>query len=407
MAKTDKAVRLMKAVKVAGRWRWCRLASDAKGRSQPDVVLVNGHRQTHRDGRYAVFWKESGKNCSEPAGKDFAEAQATLRRRKARLNAQLAGVKIPEEPSEKDRIRLEDAAYDFLTEVKTQRKPKTYSAHRGMLNDFLASCGKTYLDQIERRDLIEFVAYLKRERKLEDRTIYNKFALLISFLKANGIRGLVTKKDWPKYTQKDVEVYEAAELVRLFGQCDDAQRLRYQFFLSSAGREQEVVFTAWPDLDVRNGLWHVKAKPDHGFKPKDYEERTVPLPDELVQQLKRRRKHDPNGYFVFSNAQGKPDGHMLRTLKEIALAAGLNCGHCKNAEGLTCKRHPVCERWYLHKFRATTATNWLQNGVDIKTVQSWLGHSDMESTLRYLKAAAARAPIVRDKVNATFAGLTK
>ena len=31
--------------------------------------------------------------------------------------------------------------------------------------------------------------------------------------------------------------------------------------------------------------------------------------------------------------------------------------------------------------------------------------SDMESTLRYLKAASARKPIVREKVNAAFAGM--
>jgi integrase/recombinase XerD len=97
---------------------------------------------------------------------------------------------------------------------------------------------------------------------------------------------------------------------------------------------------------------------------------------------------------------------MLRTLKQLALEAGLNCGHCRNANGLSCKKGPVCEHWYLHKFRATAATNWLQNDVDIKTVQAWLGHSDMESTLRYLKAASARKPIVREKVNAAFAGLT-
>jgi len=51
----------------------------------------------------------------------------------------------------------------------------------------------------------------------------------------------------------------------------------------------------------------------------------------------------------------------------------------------------------------SAATNWLPNDVDIKTVQSWLGHSAMEATLRYLKAASARKLIVRDKVNFTFA----
>ncbi len=49
-------------------------------------------------------------------------------------------------------------------------------------------------------------------------------------------------------------------------------------------------------------------------------------------------------------------------------------------------------------------TTWLQNDSEIRTVQAWLGHLDMEPTLRYLKAASARKPIVREKINAAFAG---
>lgn len=49
----------------------------------------------------------------------------------------------------------------------------------------------------------------------------------------------------------------------------------------------------------------------------------------------------------------------------------------------------------------------MQNDIDIRTVQTWLGHSDMESTLRYLQAASARKPIVREKVNAAFAGMVR
>jgi len=40
-----------------------------------------------------------------------------------------------------------------------------------------------------------------------------------------------------------------------------------------------------------------------------------------------------------------------------------------------------------------TAAGWL--------VQEWLGHSDMESTMRYLKPS--RSQQVREKVNAIFA----
>jgi len=405
MAKTEKAVRLMKAVKIGGKWRWCRLAVDSKGRPKPDVVLVDGSEQTHKEGRFAVFWKEAGRNRSEPAGKDFTEARAALRRRQTRLNAQLAGVATPELQSNSTRLSLQDAIDDFLREVRTHRAKKTYAAYRSMLAGFSESCPKIYLDELERKDLMNFSADLKADG-LSDRTVYNKFELLMTFLKANNFPRLVSAKDWPRYTEQEVDIYEADELTKLFSHCNLEQRVLFRFFLGSAGREREVAFTAWPNLDLKNGLWHMRAKPELGFKPKDYEERTVPLPDWLIEDLKLWRKKHGRGYLVFPNGEeDDPEGHMLRMLKQVALEAKLNCGHCINRKGLSCKRHPVCRRWYLHKFRATAATTWLQNDIDIRTAQTWLGHSDMESTLRYLKAASARKPIVREKVNAAFAAI--
>jgi integrase len=46
-----------------------------------------------------------------------------------------------------------------------------------------------------------------------------------------------------------------------------------------------------------------------------------------------------------------------------------------------------CSNWFLHKFRHTFATRNLQEHVcDIRTLQLWLGHSDLASTMVYLKA---------------------
>src|ERR1700757_1263019 len=51
----------------------------------------------------------------------------------------------------------------------------------------------------------------------------------------------------------------------------------------------------------------------------------------------------------------------------------------------------------LHKFRATFTTRCLWAGVDPRTVQQWLGHSDMVSPMPYLKPSPNEN--VREKVN--------
>lgn len=53
--------------------------------------------------------------------------------------------------------------------------------------------------------------------------------------------------------------------------------------------------------------------------------------------------------------------------------------------GNACSKGPHCSKWFLHKFRHTFATNQLEEGVSIRTLQEWLGHSDLESTMVYLK----------------------
>jgi integrase len=39
------------------------------------------------------------------------------------------------------------------------------------------------------------------------------------------------------------------------------------------------------------------------------------------------------------------------------------------------------DEFWLHKFRATFATRALRSGVDLRTVQMWIGHTDLESTM--------------------------
>jgi len=106
----------------------------------------------------------------------------------------------------------------------------------------------------------------------------------------------------------------------------------------------------------------VTPKPEEGFSPKDYEERIIPIPPDLVHELK---KLPQTSRWVFPNKKGNHMNHLLRDLNGIAEAAKVS-----NAT--------------LHKFRHTYATRLLESGADIVTVQKLMGHSDIETTRQYL-----------------------
>jgi integrase len=112
----------------------------------------------------------------------------------------------------------------------------------------------------------------------------------------------------------------------------------------------------------------------------------VPAP--LLQALRefKARQSGPNPRnLLFPTSGGKPDKKFENKLKRIAHRAGLNCGHCESRYGNKCAEGPHCGKWFLHKFRHTFATASLESGVSIRTLQEWLGHSDLASTMVYLK----------------------
>lgn len=102
----------------------------------------------------------------------------------------------------------------------------------------------------------------------------------------------------------------------------------WQFFLSTGFLEDEVAHTCYTDIDFKAKTIDVREKRQFNWEPKDKAERTVPVPDSLLELLKVRKSMYQGGWLIFPNRDGNPQGHFLRILKERALSAGLDCGHC-------------------------------------------------------------------------------
>jgi len=185
----------------------------------------------------------------------------------------------------------------------------------------------------------------------------------------------VTIKDG-KFTEREPEVYTDEEVEAFLKACDPFHAVVFNTLLMAGLRKQEMEHLEWPDINFTNGTLSVRGK--HDWQPKDWEERTIEIPRELVEMLLTARK--PRGW-VFATRTGNPYTHVWDDCKDICKKAGLDE-----------------DNYRPQKFRGTYATKLLQSGIDLKTVQKLLGHKNLESTMRYL--AKAESPKVRLLVDA-------
>jgi integrase/recombinase XerD len=286
-----------------------------------------------------------------------------------------------------------DAIEGHLRDIKPpQREQKTYDEYRLVLYKFRDNCEKKYLQDITRDDCLSFMRHLYSIGN-EARTVFNRMGIVEQLLRLHGITGLLKRRDKPKFVANVREMYQPEDLQALFKACDPDERVLYTFFLLTGERDKEVRYTTWDDIDFTRKCVRVTAKKHLGFKPKDKEERENPVPSLLLTALReyKARQTGPNPHhLVFPTSRGRPDTKFENKLKRIACRSGLNCGHCESRHGNRCSQGPHCQKWYLHKFRHTFATTSLEHGVSIRTLQEWLGHSDLESTMVYLKLVRRR-----------------
>lgn len=379
----NREVNLTKRIATPHGWRYCPVVLSANGRIKPDVVIVKGQEERHPEGAYYLEWRAGSKRVRLSVGKVAVDADAKRQRKEAELNAANHGVTIV---ADRPRHRSTTSAVtDYLEETRLAgKKKRTLSAYSKALEYFQESCPKLHLEDIERKDLLQFSAFLREEKEQSPRSTYNKFEILMTFLKAQNIRGLVKKTDWPRFVEEEPEIYEKSDLKKLFAACSVEELLWFEFFLMTGEREQEVTYSYWTDVNFSGCTVKVSHKLERGWTPKAYKEREIPVPKKLIQRLKvAKKKANANCPLIFPTAGCNPKLDFLDCLKAVAKRANLNP-----------------ENFWLHKFRATFATWSLWAGIDLRTVQLWLGHKDIESTMRYLKPA--RSKKVRSKVNRIF-----
>jgi len=376
-----------------GKWIYVPPVKSPNHKLKPLWGLVDGVPLRCPEGSYHLRYREGGKRPWINVGGDLDVATAALARKTAELNGLSAGmVKAVPVPIQAEGLKIaseapgrliQDFAAKYLLEIETHRSVKTLRAYSKSLTLFQECCRKADLEDIDEADLKAFSKYLA-DRGNAPRTVRNRVDNVQIFLHHHKLPSVLTGKDLPKFTAKKVRAYSEADLGKMFEHATLEESDRLNFLLCTGAREQEAQYACWSDLDLNRRTYTVTEHLDLGFRPKDGEEGTIPIPSFLVELLHARRKRYPTTRLIFPTDQGNPDGHLLRVIKNLGLRAGLNCGHCTNKAGKSCADHPVCRQVILHKFQKTFATTLSKKGIPPRTIMRYLRHSELETTLMYL-----------------------
>lgn len=169
--------------------------------------------------------------------------------------------------------------------------------------------------------------------------------------------------------QRQPEILSRSEVMRLL---DAAQRPTDGVLLKTtyaAGlRVSEVIALRWTDID--SGRMTLRVEQGKGAK-----DRYTVLSASLLTQLREYWKLcRPCGPWIFTGRD--PDGPL--------------CGSsAQRMYGRTKRRAGITKRGGIHALRHAFATHLLEAGVDLHTIQQFMGHAALSTTQRYLHLTQA------------------
>ena len=372
-------VTVMIRARLNGKYPYLPAVWNGNGRLKPNVAFVNGNEQKVK-GPYYLRFTQDGRRRFKLVKGDAAVATAAAQKAELALKAKAVGIGVVEE-SKCERIKLADAIAEYKAEIKEHKAKRTYVAYAYALDLFVKGCKKTYVDEVSRGCIMAFAVALKKERGAQ--TVVNHLRYVYTFLKRHGKAGILGKNDWPKHETIEYEIYNEEDVRKMLEACETLRERALVLFAADTGfRYGEIAHAEVSDIDFTEGTIQTRSKTLWGFTTKDHEQRINPVGDSLLEVLKQ---YCPtlDDTLLFPTRKGKPNKHLNRTLERIAKRAGVKL-----------PKKP------MHAFRALYATRLVRSGVDIYTVQRHLGHSDIETTLGYLRAVKRNDPNLRKQVNA-------
>jgi hypothetical protein len=180
-----------------------------------------------------------------------------------------------EKATNTNRIPLKNAVEEFIAEASKKKRPKTVGGYQLNLRQFLDFAKSLkFLDEVSKQTLREFRDYLAARgyepkdpaQSCDDRSLSAKEHRIQT--------GSSLTNDLPTFEEDPPVPFAEEELKKLFSVMTDEDRGRCKFFLGTAGREQEVRYATWTDVDFERmefpfpvrQYYNADAKKIHGHR---------------------------------------------------------------------------------------------------------------------------------------------
>jgi len=274
-----------------------------------------------------------------------------------------------------------DACDEYLRylERDRQRKPSTLRDYGSIFrNHVRPALGEIALEDLTPKRVERWAAELDPDRRMANRTrekIITVFhgamerARKLHRLPANPVADV----EKPRTASKtDIAVFSPEEVMALVRAADSEQDAAIYLTAAFTGlRQGELVALRWHDVDFHGSAIRVRASYTNGHltSPKSGKVRSVPMAPQVataLARLGRRGLFTEDDDLVFTGiAGGYLDGSALSKRYRAAL------------------ERAALRPLRFHDLRHTFGTRLIAK-ADIRRVQEWMGHADVQTTMRYL-----------------------
>lgn len=183
-----------------------------------------------------------------------------------------------------------------------------------------------------------------------------------------------------------------AELKALIEQAEGLMRSLAMVAIFVGLRASELRGLRWADVDLKGKTITVAQRADKycqlGPPKSEAGYRTIPIGEALVQDLRVWKLQCPTGDLglVFPNSEGGVMDYshlMKRRFNPLQIKAGV-CDPVliDGKPQLDKNERPILRaRYGLHSLRHAAASAWIKQRIDLKRLQVWVGHENIELTL--------------------------